>query len=59
MIRLFARSLVAALTIGVLTVSHQATAQTDSNTETPILRIRPVKHTFQPCGSILMMNVPE
>ena len=37
MIRLFARSLVAALTVGVLAVSHQATAQTDSNTETPIL----------------------
>jgi len=37
MIRLFARSLVAALTVGVLAVSHQANAQTDSNTETPIL----------------------
>jgi transposase InsO family protein len=22
-------------------------------------RNRPVKHTFQPCGSILMMNVPQ
>ena len=34
---LFARSLMAALTVGVLAVSHQATAQTDSNADTPVL----------------------
>jgi len=34
---LFARSLMAALTVGVLAVSHQAMAQTDSNTQTPVV----------------------
>ena len=34
---LFARSLMAVLTLGTLAVSHPATAQTDSNTETPVV----------------------
>jgi hypothetical protein len=34
---LFARSLMTVLTLGTLAVSHSATAQTDSNTETPVL----------------------
>lgn len=37
MTRLFARSLVAALTLGTMTVSHSVMAQTDSNTDTPIV----------------------